>query len=175
MEHAPIRIAVAGSEDAPLIAELSRRTFYDTFAPFNTPGNMDQFLQTQFTVEQLIEEVGAPRNTFLLAWLGEEVAGYARLYDGGELPHELAGTAAIEISRIYATQQAIGKGVGKALMEAAIDIAREKGKNWIWLCVWERNGRAIAFYEKMGFEIFGKHLFVLGQDLQNDWEMKKRL
>ena len=175
MEHTPIRIAVAGSEDAPLIAELSRRTFYDTFAPFNTPDNMDQFLQTQFTVEQLIEEVGAPRNTFLLAWLGEEVAGYARLYDGGELPHELAGTAAIEISRIYATQQAIGKGVGKALMEAAIDIAREKGKNWIWLCVWERNGRAIAFYEKMGFEIFGKHLFVLGQDLQNDWEMKKRL
>jgi len=27
----------------------------------------------------------------------------------------------------------------------------------------------------MGFEIFGKHIFVLGQDLQNDWEMKKRL
>jgi len=175
MENATIRISVAGKESAELIAELSRRTFYDTFAPYNTPENMDQFLQTQFTMEQLMEEVGAPRNTFLLAWLGEEVAGYARLYEGSELPHELSGTTAIEISRIYATQEAIGKGVGKALMEACIEIAREKGTTWIWLAVWEHNGRAIAFYEKMGFEIFGKHIFVLGQDLQNDWEMKKRL
>jgi ribosomal protein S18 acetylase RimI-like enzyme len=175
MENTTIRIAVAGKEEAALIAELSRRTFYDTFASYNTPDNMDQFLQTQFAVEQLMEEVGAPRNTFLLAWLGEEVAGYARLYEGGELPRELAGTAAIEISRIYATQEAIGKGVGKALMEACIEIAREKDMTWIWLAVWEHNGRAIAFYEKMGFEIFGKHIFILGQDLQNDWEMKKRL
>jgi ribosomal protein S18 acetylase RimI-like enzyme len=175
MENATIRISVAGKESAELIADLSRQTFYDTFAPHNTAENMDLFLQAQFTREQLIEEVGAPRNIFLLAWLGDEAAGYARLYEGSELPHDLAGTAAIEISRIYATQQAIGKGVGKALMEACFDIARGKEKTWVWLCVWEHNGRAIAFYEKMGFEIFGKHIFVLGQDLQNDWEMKKRL
>ena len=132
-------------------------------------------MDAQLAPEQLIEEVGAPRNTFLLAWLGDEAAGYVWLYEGSELPHELAGAEAIEISRFYATQQAIGKGVGKALMEACLGVARQKGKEWIWLCVWEHNGRAIAFYEKMGFVIFGKHIFVLGQDLQNDWEMKKRL
>jgi ribosomal protein S18 acetylase RimI-like enzyme len=69
----------------------------------------------------------------------------------------------------------IGKGVGKALMEACIDLARQKGKEWIWLGVWEHNHRAIAFYEKMGFGIFDRHIFLLGQDIQYDWLMRRRL
>ena len=64
-----IRITEAGTSEAELIADLSRRTFYDTFAPHNTPENMEQFLQTEFAREKLIEQVGTPRNTFLLAWL----------------------------------------------------------------------------------------------------------
>jgi diamine N-acetyltransferase len=175
MQDVKIRISVAGTADAPLIADMSRRTFYDTFAPYNTAENMEQFLGVQFTRQQLMAEVGAPRNTFLLAWLGKSPAGYARLYDGQEVPRDLAGTSAIEISRIYCEQEMIGKGVGKALMEACLDAGRRKGKEWIWLCVWEHNQRAIRFYEKMGFERFGQHVFVLGQDLQNDWSMKKRL
>lgn len=175
MENADIRITVAGKEDAALIADLSRRTFYDTFAPHNTPENMDQFLTVQFTREQLLAEVGAPRNIFLLAWIGEEVAGYARLYEGNELPHELTGTSAIEIARFYSEQHAIGKGVGQALMKACLGKAAEIGKEWIWLCVWEHNLRAIRFYEKMGFRQFDRAIFVLGQDIQHDWKMKRRL
>jgi ribosomal protein S18 acetylase RimI-like enzyme len=175
MEPSRISIRVAGKEDALLIATLSRRTFYDTFAEYNTAENMDLFLDVQFTHEQLMEEVGAPRNTFLLAYLDDSPAGYARLYDGSELPRELAGTSAIEISRIYCDLPAIGKGVGKALMDACLDIGRQKGKEWIWLCVWEHNRRAIDFYSKIGFTQFGQHIFILGQDLQNDWQMKKKL
>jgi diamine N-acetyltransferase len=193
MQDVNIRISVAGVSEAALIADMSRRTFYDTFAAYNTAENMEQFLEVQFTREQLMAEVGAPRNTFLLAWespfegtgdirsdssvrrVGEVPAGYARLYDGQELPHELAGSSAIEISRIYCEQSAIGKGVGKALMEACLDVGRRKGKEWIWLCVWEHNQRAIGFYERIGFERFGQHIFLLGQDVQNDWSMKKKL
>jgi diamine N-acetyltransferase len=175
MENALIRITAAGKEDAALIADLSRRTFYDTFAPHNTPENMNQFLSVQFTREQLMAEVGAPHNVFLLAWLGQKPAGYARLYEGNELPHELAGTAAIEISRFYSERHAIGKGVGQALMEACLSIAGAMGKEWIWLCVWEHNLRAIRFYEKMGFREFDRHIFVLGQDIQHDWKMKRKV
>ena len=46
-EH--IHISVAGTADAELIADISRRTFIDTFGPHNTAENMEQFLQTQFT------------------------------------------------------------------------------------------------------------------------------
>ena len=170
-----VRIDMAGPPEAELIADLSRRTFYDTFAPHNTPENMEQFMETQFTREYLIKQVGAPRNTFLLAWLGEQPVGYVRLYEGIELPRGIAGTNSIEVARIYAEQRVIGKGIGTALMGACIDLARGKGKQWIWLGVWEHNHRAIAFYEKMGFEIFDRHIFLLGQDVQYDWRMRRRL
>ena len=170
-----IQISVAGKRDAATIADLSRRTFYDTFAPHNTPENMDLFLNTQFTRKQLMEQVGAPGNTFLLARLGNEPVGYARLFEGTELPREITGTKTIEVARIYAEQHVIGNRVGKTLMEASIDLARQKGIQWIWLGVWEHNHRAIAFYEKMGFTIFDRHIFLLGQDVQYDWWMKRRI
>jgi len=175
MMEATVQISIAGRTDAELIADLSRRTFCDTFAPHNTPENMDLFLNTQFTREQLMDQVGAPRNIFLLAHLNDEAVGYARLYEGTELPPAIAGSEVIEISRLYAGQQVIGKGVGKALMQACIDLGREKGKEWIWLGVWEHNHRAIAFYEKMGFGIFDRHIFLLGRDIQYDWLMRRRL
>lgn len=175
MEPSTIRISIADAGDAAMIADLSRRTFLDTFGPHNSAGNMEQFLRLQFSRDELIQQVGAPGNTFLLARLEDRIAGYARLYESRDLPRELAGTAAIEVSRIYAEQFALGRGVGKALMEACIHLARESGKEWIWLGVWEHNHRAIAFYEKMGFEIFGRHIFLLGQDVQHDWMMKRKL
>nr|WP_315824340.1 hypothetical protein [Paraflavitalea speifideiaquila] len=41
--------------------------------------------------------------------------------------------------------------------------------------VWEYNHRAIAFYTKWGFQKFSQHLFVVGNDPQTDWMMKKEL
>jgi ribosomal protein S18 acetylase RimI-like enzyme len=163
---------LAGRGDAEQIADLSRRTFYDSFAAQNTKENMDQFLNEQFTREKLLAEVGDPGSTFLLAYLEGELAGYARLREGHQ-PRELGDINAIEIARIYAEQNAIGKGVGKHLMQHCLEIAREKGKEWIWLGVWEHNRRAIEFYMKWGFEKFGEHIFVVGSDPQTDWKMKR--
>jgi ribosomal protein S18 acetylase RimI-like enzyme len=80
---------------------------------------------------------------------------------------------AMEIARIYSMTNMIGKGVGKALMQASIDLAKEKGKEVIWLGVWEKNQRAIDFYIKWGFEKFDETDFLLGNDLQRDWLMRK--
>jgi RimJ/RimL family protein N-acetyltransferase len=45
-----------------------------------------------------------------------------------------------------------GKGVGSALMVAAIDWARANHLHKVTLQVWPHNERAIALYEKFGFE-----------------------
>ena len=45
----------------------------------------------------------------------------------------------------------------------------------VWLDVWEKNPRAIAFYEKWGFKIVGEQSFQLGADLQHDWLMSRSL
>ncbi|MBS1660127.1 MAG: GNAT family N-acetyltransferase, partial [Bacteroidetes bacterium] len=92
-----------------------------------------------------------------------------------EPPNELQHEKAIEIVQLYADLKMIGKGVGAALMEAALDVGRAEGMDWVWLGVWEENHRAIAFYRKWGFERFGEHVFFVGLDAQTDWWMKKKL
>lgn len=167
-------IRVATAEDAALIAVISRQTFYETFASRNSSGNMEKFMQEVFSEETLMKEVGAPGNIFLLAYDGDHPVGYVRMRESDN-PPELKGTDTIEIARIYATAASIGKGVGKALMQHCLQIAEEKNKKMIWLGVWEHNQRAIDFYIKWGFEKFGTHVFLLGNDKQTDWLMKKTL
>jgi len=169
-----ITICRAGISDAALIADLSRETFYDTFAAANTPQNMTKFMNEQFTKEKLMAEVGESGNLFLLAYDGDVPVGYARMREGEQRP-EFNGHSAIEIARIYATKNAIGKGVGKALMSECVRIAENKGRNFVWLGVWEKNYRAIEFYTRWGFEKFAEHEFVLGDDIQTDWLLKKAI
>lgn len=164
----------ATPDDAVLIADISRQTFYETFAPDNLKENMDKFLNEQFTRGKLILEVGAKENVFLLAYAEREVAGYAKLRDA-QVPFSLKNKKALEVARIYAMQLHIGKGVGHMLMQSSIDVAMEKEKEVLWLGVWEKNRRAIDFYTRWGFEKFDETDFLLGNDVQRDWLMKKSL
>ncbi len=119
-------------------------------------------------------EVANMENIFLLAYSGDVVAGYAKLREAIQ-PKKLQNVKTLEIARIYAMTSMIGKGVGHLLMQTSISVAKEKGKEIIWLGVWEKNIRAIDFYKKWGFEKFDVSDFLLGDDLQCDWLMKKEL
>ena len=130
--------------------------------------------QNQFAKDKLMEELHERENLFFVAYYGDEIAGYLKLRDGKN-PDQLQKVPAIEIVRIYSRTPMIGKGIGRALMQTSIDTAIERNKDVIWLGVWEKNQRAIDFYAKWGFEKFGEHDFILGNDVQTDWLMKKDL
>ena len=169
-----LSIRYAAVEDAELIADISRRTFYETFAAQNAKEDMDLFLGVQFTKGRLMLEVGAPENLFLLCYCDKEVAGYAKLR-AARHPESLGSANALEIARLYAMRAMIGKGVGKLLMQTSLDIAKQQQKDTVWLGVWKENHPAIDFYTRWGFEIFDECDFILGNDLQKDWLMKKKL
>ena len=87
----------------------------------------------------------------------------------------MGGEPAIELERIYAQKQLIGKGVGSALMNACLDHAARHSFESVWLGVWERNERAISFYERFGFKAVGETTFLIGTDLQRDVVFELRL
>lgn len=170
-----ISIRIATGKDASLVADLSRETFYNAFAPANTKEDMDKYMNEVFIREKLMTEPDLPNNIFLLAYAGNEVAGYVRLRDK-HIPETPLGTDnVIEIARIYAVSAETGKGIGTALMNRCIEIAKEKNRAYIWLGVWEKNDKAIRFYERFGFKRFGEHEFVLGNDVQTDWLMMLKI
>lgn len=160
--------------DARLIADISHQTFYDTFAVHNSKEDMDKFLNQQFTKGKLIMEVGAKGNIFLLAYNEDLVAGYVKLRDE-RIPLSMGNVTALEVARLYAMTHQIGTGVGSLLMKSSIDIAQQLNKEWLWLGVWEKNQRAIDFYTKWGFKKFDETDFLLGDDLQRDWLMKRKV
>ena len=87
----------------------------------------------------------------------------------------VGGAKPIELVRLYASREWIGRGVGAALMRACLEEARGAGYETIWLGVWERNARAQTFYEKWGFRAVGEHVFQLGSDPQRDILMERLL
>lgn len=80
-----------------------------------------------------------------------------------------------EINRIYLMQPWQGKGVADQLLEHSLQALMAGGTRWVWLGVWERNPRAIAFYRKYLFSEMGEQNFQLGSDIQRDLVMARNL
>ena len=81
----------------------------------------------------------------------------------------------VELERIYVLSSYQRNHVGQALCDKAIEIGKEHHFDWIWLGVWEKNPRAIRFYERNGFEKFDNYVFKLGLDDQTDYMMRLKL
>ena len=166
-------IRTASPADAPALAALAERTFRDAFAATNAPADLDAYAAQAFSVEQTRAELADPAATFWLA-LGADgtFVGYAKLRRGPAEPC-VSGPAPVELQRIYSG--ATGRGVGAALLAAALSAARAEGFGTVWLGVWDRNPRAVAFYEREGFRVVGSHSFRLGADDQTDLVMERPL
>ena len=113
-------------------------------------------------------------SAFYFAYADGKLAGYLKLNAAGAQT-ELNDSDALELERIYAAPEFHGKGVGQALMDKALTIAREQGKSYVWLGVWEKNEKAIRFYNKNGFYKISTHTFVIGDDAQTDYIMRRDL
>jgi diamine N-acetyltransferase len=168
----PPYIRYATASDNILLAEMGAETFDDSFAAENTPENMAIYLAQAFSPEKQARELADPFSTFLIAEAEGLTAGYAHL-KFGEAPATIASPRPMEIVRFYARKPWIGKGVGARLMQACLREAERASCDTIWLDVWERNLRAIAFYRKWGFVQVGTQVFQLGDDLQRDLLMAR--
>ncbi len=54
------------------------------------------------------------------------------------------------------------------------DLGKELKVDMVWLGVWKENPRAVSFYQRHGFEIFGEHDYLIGTDLQRDYLMSQK-
>ncbi|MFH6991350.1 GNAT family N-acetyltransferase [Flavobacterium sp. FlaQc-48] len=156
------------------LQKIGRQTFQETFSDSNSDENMKKYLDEKFSVEKLTEELTNKDSEFYFAILDHTVIGYLKV-NFGESQTELKDSKALEIERIYVSKEFHGKKVGQVLYKKAIEIAKQKNSDYIWLGVWEENLRAISFYTKNGFVEFDKHIFKLGNDEQTDIMMKLKL
>jgi diamine N-acetyltransferase len=154
-------------EDAPRLAAFAAQTFADAFGADNKPEDLQAHLESSYGVLQQSKELLDPNEITLLAFAGETLIAFAQVRR--KLPPAcVTQEQAIEVHRFYVDRLAHGQGVAQALMGAVKTAAKEFEAKHLWLSVWQRNPRAVAFYAKMGFEIVGSADFVVGSDVQTD-------
>ena len=156
------------------LQKIGRQTFFETFSSENLEENMKKYLEEELSITKLTTELNDNNAEFYFATHEENVIGYLKL-NFGQSQTELQDDKALEIERIYVLKEYHGKRVGQLLYDKAIQIARKKFVEYVWLGVWEENSRAINFYKKNGFVEFDKHIFKLGNDEQSDIMMKLKL
>lgn len=162
-----VTIRTAETGDAAVLAELARRTFDETFAEHNDPGDMAAYMDEAFNAGRLAAELREPGSAYLLAEDASGAVGFAKIGPAA-VPACVGAPNPLRLQKLYVSAGSIGSGVGAALMRACIARARASGYASLWLGVWEHNHRARAFYGRWGFVPVGTEAFVLGADRQTD-------
>lgn len=161
-------------QDINALCDISYRTYNETFSGMNTPENMRAYLEKSFNIDKLRGELSDGNSRFYFIYADGVPAGYIKLNEA-PAQTDINDIRSLEIERIYVEKEFQGKGFGKALMKKALDIARAEKKQYVWLGVWEKNNKAVSFYEKNGFYKIGTHSFFMGEDEQTDFIMRKNL
>jgi len=174
MDSQALIIRRAAAADAAGLASFAARTFAETFARDNTPEDMAAFLARSYGEAQQGAELADPSIVTLVAERGGSTVAFAQLRKG-TTPACVTGAPAIELWRFYVDRPWHGRGVARTLMDAVANAAQQLGARTLWLGVWERNPRALAFYRKSGFQDVGTQSFMVGEDRQTDRVMTRSL
>ena len=164
--------------DLEQLRDIAHDTFDDTFRPQNKKENIDAYLKRTFTLDQVKEELVNPNSMFYFLVNDdgnhEDIIGYLKL-NINDAQTESMGDDALEIERIYVRKEYHRNGYGQQLFEYAVMKAKSLQRGFIWLGVWEKNQQAIGFYRAKGFEKVDAHSFMMGDEEQVDYIMKKSI
>jgi ribosomal protein S18 acetylase RimI-like enzyme len=164
----------ANDRDAPALARFAERIFRETFGADNRPEDVDAHCARSFGETLQRSEIADPAIITLVIEHEGELIAYTQL-DWRSAPDCVGGSRPARIHRFYVDSLWHGTGIAQRLMEKIVAIAAEKGADRVWLAVWERNPRGIAFYRKAGFAVGGEQEFVLGSESQRDFVLVRAI
>lgn len=157
--------------DLNTLVEITRKTFVDAFEKDNDPEDFNTYIDKAFDKNNIEQQLGNPDSIFYFVYKDEVLSGYFKLNEHAAQT-DIKSEESIELERIYVLQDFQGQKIGQWMLKEVVNLARSMQKEFLWLGVWEKNSRAIAFYENNGFSKFGKHPYYIGKDKQMDWLLR---
>jgi diamine N-acetyltransferase len=154
-------LRLCGEDDAMAVSLIGQATILETYAGIADGSDLYAYVTKDLSTERFRELLGSERTR---VWVVETevrrcVVGYALLlYGEGTEP-----TLTAELERLYLLYRFHGLGLGKRLMDEVLAQARAKGTSLMSLRVNSQNARAIAFYERYGFETIAEEPFRAGE------------
>lgn len=154
-------------DDAEELAAFAAHAFEEAFAAENDWNDLKAHLDTSFGLKQQAAELADPDVETILVRLDGVLSAYAQVRRSPPPPC-VTQASPIELHRFYVDSKAHGTGLASSLIQEVHTAAHEFEGRHVWLGVWERNARAIAFYRKMKFVDVGSKFYMVGPDRQLD-------
>ena len=159
-------------DDAERMAAIGARSFSETFGHFYTPEDLALFLENH-TPETWRKDLSDPECAVCVGEADGEAVAYAKLLPP-DVPLQITAPA-IEIRQFYVLGGWHGTGLAQRLMDWAIEEARNRGAQEIYLSVFTNNVRAQRFYAQFGFQEVGRQTFMVGTQADEDIVMRRPL
>ncbi|WP_339697102.1 GNAT family N-acetyltransferase [uncultured Roseivirga sp.] len=159
------------AKDLTQLTQFALKTFKDTFEKDNDPKDFKAYIDKAITEEKLGQEMTHKGSSFYFLELEGQIIGYIKL-NLTPFQSDINDPKSLELERAYVDLNYHGLGYGKMLFDFIIEQAKSHQIEYIWLGVWERNAKAIAFYKQLGFYKFSEHPFKLGTAQQKDHLMR---
>jgi diamine N-acetyltransferase len=173
-----VTVRRAQAADAPVLAELAAATFALACPPHTTAESIATFIRDVLSLERFEEYLADPSRVLFVAQTDRPV-GYAMLVVGEPADPDVRSALTLrptaELSKIYVLPEGHGGGASRALMDAALAAARERGAVGVWLGVNQLNERAQRFYGKSGFTRVGTKRFLVGDRYEDDYVLEQGL
>ena len=140
-------VELAQPEDADRLARLHYRSHIESFAPYVSAGwlasrqlaNYQSQWHEHFSVSNRRSRVWIVRDS-------DDAVGMVRVVPG-------SGPDIAQLNNMHVRPDLIGAGVGRALMQAAMEFIKEQGYRTARLGVVQENRRARRFYEAAGWQV----------------------
>lgn len=143
--NASVVVRRGARDDRTFIRDLAHRSAETSVSTFRMARH-DDVLES---FDRLAEFVYARRHDVLIAEEGERRVGFLLLlYD---VPDEVTLTQQAFVAYTAVEPDARGRGVGRALLEAAEERARAAGLRYVSLMVTDDNVPARKLYDRAGF------------------------
>src|SRR5712691_10866636 len=139
--------------DIAALSALARKTYTETFGHTFTPSDLALYLEntrSEAYFRRVMDE-----DTILVAIVGAAIIGYVQICNV-TLPVEAATDKDKQLNAMYVRADYQGKGIGKVLMDAALNHPRLQNAENIYLDVWAENVNALSLYRRYGFEVVGE-------------------
>jgi ribosomal protein S18 acetylase RimI-like enzyme len=174
MADVQIRVAVAGDEAT--LSLIGAATFLDAFAGVLDGADILAHCQRQHLADIYARWLADDKYKawLALASTGGAPVGYLIL-GPADLPVVDPNPRDCEIKRVYLLSRYQGGGVGRELVQRAIDEAKSRGARRVLLGVYSGNERAIGFYQRLGFVTVGTRRFRVGTREYDDLVLAVRL
>lgn len=141
-------------EDFEIIREILITTWLDAYS-FIPEKDLKRYLDTQYSHKSLLAQFNHPSMAGFIALHNSEPSGFMKLIENKV-------EVKFFVSSLYVLPNKQGFGIGKILLNKAIEIAKNASYNEIWLGVMKQNEKSVEWYKKLGFVFPSEEPFKLG-------------